>query len=431
MWLTVLLLLALGLACSTKATAAPTVDQSFGSGGFVHPTVFPRNKKAQTARDVAFQSDGKIVVPMTLPIPYGHRARRPVIRLNPDGTRDKSYGRDGVAWIRASGAPFITLRGAKTMPGDGTLIWGEYFFKDRYSPGGFFVAKVSASGVVDKSFGDRGSHRFTLNIPGNDTELVDVSPASDGGVIASINTFSLKHRRDTVRVTRLTPAGTIDKSFGTDGTKKLPLSRKTMLTGYARGVAVSGNSLYLSVDVKTGCMIRRYALSGTVPLDGGFGMSGRASAGPAVSGQAGSTCSGLGATSTGGLLVFGETGNEKSGPQGFVQRLKFDGSIDPVFGPNGFAALPTIQSVSRAVELSGGGVLASGGCGDVENFKGCLAVVDATGSSATSFGTAGTLTLGKYDFGTQLAAGMSSAAALIMNDSSKSYEQTHILKLAN
>lgn len=409
----------------SQAYAAPQIDPSFGKSGFAAPSVFPKNKKLQRTRGLAFQSDGKLVLPMTLPISFGHRSRRPVIRLNADGSRDRSYGKSGVAWVRASGAPFITLRGAKITPGDGTLIWGEYFFeKDRLDPDGIFVTKLSASGAVDRSFGDDGARRFSLHIPGHDTDLIDVSAAGDGGVVVSLETYSLKRERDTVRTTRLDSAGKIDRSFGKNGTKAFTFERRTSLAAVSSGVLVAGDSLYMSLSVKGNCVVHRYLLRGSVPLDPTFGTNGQAKLRRGCGG-------GISATATGGVLVYGERFEDKTGPSGSVQRLRAEGTLDATFGRGGSVEIPSIDFAARAVELPGGGVLVSGWCAGAEAYYGCLSVVDASGVPTVSFGKSGTMKLAKYVFGAQLAAGGASVAALLENDVSTAPAPTQIIKFTN
>lgn len=414
---------------TSSASAVPAIDQSFGSRGFVTPSVFPKKKKDQTARGVAIQSDGRVVVPMTLPISYGHRSRRPVIRLNADGTRDRSYGHKGVAWVRAGGAPFITLRGAKSFPGDGTLIWGEYYFDGGYDPAGVFVTKLSPNGKVDRKFGDQGSRRFSMKYAGIDTEFIDASPTADGGVSVSITTYSLKRENETIRTTKLNVDGAVDRSFGVNGTRTFRLDRKTFLAGYAGGVLINGGSLYMAIYARGGCIVRRYVLAGSVPPDQTFGLGGQVKTGVVGMQNAALHCGGLIATSSGGVLVHGSTNTSSKGPNGYLQRLNPDGSVDLSLGPGGVAVVPELDVVARAIELPGGSVLMAGDCGDIESFSGCLRIVDAAGAPVESFGKAGTMEIGKYDFASQLAASGTSAVALIERDEERSNAKIQLLKL--
>ncbi|MBJ7459760.1 MAG: hypothetical protein JHD02_11265 [Thermoleophilaceae bacterium] len=407
------------------AAATPALDQAFGDGGFVTPTVFPHRKKFQTARAVALQSDGKTVVPMTLPFAHGQRARRPVIRLNTDGSRDRTYGSKGVAWVRAGGAPFITLRGAKTYADDSTLIWGEYSFSAQGEADGFFVARLSAQGVQDKKFGDRGARRFSLDIPGNDTDLVDVSPAADGGVIVAYNTYSLSRARDTLRIARLSPDGSIVRSFGTNGTKSVAIDTRLDLGGFS----VSRDSAYLLLHKNSDCFVRRFDLAGGGAQDLTYGVGGDARISGVESAAQESYCIGMSSSESGAVVVHGEYFVEGARHSGFVSRLQPDGSPDASFGSSGLATVESLENAYRSAALPDRGVILGGACKS-KTRNGCVAVLDQSGVSVASFGRAGVLDVGKWVGPVQLTASGNAAAVLLLDEDTRSYAQTRIVKLS-
>jgi uncharacterized delta-60 repeat protein len=382
------------------AGAAVTVDSAFGHRGVLVPRLYPKSKYNEEARGVAVQADGKMIVPFALSFSYGHRERRPLVRFNADGTRDSTYGHKGVAWLRAGGAPYLTIRGVTTAADESTLVWGEYGFKSLADYEGSFVAQVSRDGVVDKSFGSSGAARFRFTR--NEGELMDVSPATDGGVIVSYLTYSHK-KRYRLKIARLSPGGSRDRRFGANGTRVIRARNDELVND----VAVSGNSAFvlLSRAGQKRCAVRKYELAGAVSLDASFGRGGTAVAGvvPALTGDR--YCETLTTTAAGGVLIAGgeltqgeavaaanappELPPEFTIPKdpepqpGFVQRLTAAGNPDLAFGSGGAIVFESGSDLPLLLELPGGGVLTN--TGDSSQFP-WLSAFDASGARLPSFG---------------------------------------------
>ncbi|MGH2959614.1 MAG: hypothetical protein ACRDKE_08415 [Solirubrobacterales bacterium] len=428
MWLTVLIAFScLLLLCAGTATAAPTLDKSFGKDGFASPSVFPHGKTSQMVRGVAIQSDGKLVVASTLGFKYGHRERRPLIRLNTDGSRDRTYGYKGVAWIRAAGAAHVTLYGVKTLPDDGTLVWGGYRFtepRSYWEDDGYFLAKLDSEGVVDKQFGTNGARRFSLDLPRHDSELLDIGVTGDGGVLATSTTYSLKSGQEKLRMTRFLPDGSVDRTFARNGTRTLPLDYKSV----HHTVAVGGSFAYLLVALSDKCFVRRFNLLAGGVDDTSYGISGVATVG--VTGAKGSTsfCLGLNVSPTGIAQIHGAFREEDSEERGFVERRKSDGSSDEGFGRGGIAKFKTLGTVGDAVIAPGGGVIASGYC-RFDNV--CLAALDPAGQPAHVFGARSFLDLGPSRSVEFLTANATSVAGVLDDYGSEDLPSSKIVRLTN
>jgi uncharacterized delta-60 repeat protein len=387
-------------ALAPGAGASPTVDSAFGHRGVLTPKLYPRAKYYEEARGVAVQADGKIVVPFALAFSYGHRERRPLARFNADGTRDSSYGHKGVAWVRAGRAPYITIRGVTTAADESTFVWGDYSYRSLAEYEGTFIAHVGRDGAVDKSFGVNGAARFSFNE--YEGELLDMSSSPAGGVVVSYLTYSHR-KRYRLRITRLTPDGSRDRSFGINGTREIHVRKDAQVSD----VAVAGNSAFvlLKRSSQNRCAVSKYVLAGAVPLDPAFGQAGTAVAGvvPAVTGDV--YCETMVATAAGGVLVAGgeviegEAYASGKAPTAFparatvpfdpppepayIQRLTAAGSPDLSFGTGGAITFASPSDLPLLLELPGGGVLAN--TGDSKQFP-WLAAFDPSGTRLPSFG---------------------------------------------
>jgi uncharacterized delta-60 repeat protein len=174
-----------------------SVDTSFGAGGLATAGSF-YYWEAPTARSVAIESDGKIVVGGTA------AAQFVLARFNPDGTLDGSFGSGGIA------RPAYGYAYAIALQSDGKIIEGGQ------DPSGFEVelARVNSDGALDSSFGSGGTAttNFIPNAYYAAAEAIQIQPdgkiVTAGSAYGNITYFALN---------RFNADGTVDSSFGTGG----------------------------------------------------------------------------------------------------------------------------------------------------------------------------------------------------------------------
>src|SRR5262249_34870090 len=126
-------------------------DNSFGSNGVVSTDFSRRNERAQA---VALQPDGKIVVAGSSGVmtPNGYDSRVALARYLPSGALDRSFGKQGTVLTSiGQGAAASTL----AILGDGRMLVAGWTIG---SSGGqnFLLARYTSGGSLDSTFGSKG-----------------------------------------------------------------------------------------------------------------------------------------------------------------------------------------------------------------------------------------------------------------------------------
>jgi len=134
-----------------------SLDTNFGDGGSTNPFA-PSNQPASSAGAMAVLPDGRILVGTAVPCGAA------LVRLNPNGSLDSSFGSSGIASVCApagfglSGGPFLVQPDGKILLG-GTASQVNY----RSSIFQTFLARFNADGSLDNTFGTNGS----INVKGS------------------------------------------------------------------------------------------------------------------------------------------------------------------------------------------------------------------------------------------------------------------------
>lgn len=195
-----------------------SLDPDFGRGGMVE---HPVSNDADLVNDIALQPDGRILAVGGARVGKGSD-RVAVLRLMPNGQLDQAFGKRGVRLLEldsaaaanacrglCGGASSVAvmsdgriLLGAETAPVDGTSVWRSW------------VVRLQADGSLDRQFGVDGKVEvFTSrdDLTGSTHIVLQGSRVVAGGgynVSAPEGRFAL---------TRLTPEGLTDRSFGRGG----------------------------------------------------------------------------------------------------------------------------------------------------------------------------------------------------------------------
>lgn len=127
-------------------------------------------------------------------------------QLNADGTRDTSFGNNGLLTLQAGG-PYLFLENIALLADGSVLVQGALHGQNSLS-------HYTASGALDTDFGDNGVVALTDLA----SYRADVAVQADGKiVIAGATSF------DHFAVLRLNADGTSDTSFGNDGLASVDL----------------------------------------------------------------------------------------------------------------------------------------------------------------------------------------------------------------
>ena len=257
---------------------------------------------------MALQPDHKIIVVGSPYLALGNCFI--TVRLNDDGSMDKSFGIRGVvATMLEPGAneeAFTTV-----LQPDGKILVGGY------SNGKFGLIRYSAGGRLDSSFATGG---IALTVVGVSGKGSDLALQEDGKILMTGSGDNL------FTTVRYMPDGTLDPSFGDSGIVKTSTGNLSSASAIALQndgkIVVAGSSFY---DIA----VIRYKTDGTV--DSAFGVHGLITT---PMGFTSPPVPDIVIQDDGKIVVAGGTYyNDVS-----LARYNTDGTPDLTFGKNGIAA---------------------------------------------------------------------------------------------
>ena len=369
------------VAWATVAAAAPgDLDTSFATGGIFTSTFGAGNGAGVDG--VAVQPDGSIVLagfsaPADQQSIADESSNLVVARLTPAGVLDTTFGTGGIVTSGLGG-----VGGAVRVKVDSAgrlVVLADALQINTDSSGEPIglssetstVFRFTASGAVDQSFGSGGATVLTSDpLMEGDGLALD----STGRIlVAGIEGASLSVKPSSF-VSRLTPEGAPDQTFGTGGTLQV-----TRVEG-ATDIAMKPDGDAVVSATAAGHL----AVIGVTPqggLDASFGNNGIATR---AGGVGADETDGIAVQPDGRILVVG-----LSGSQPIVARFGTDGTPDPTFGVDGAVnvnAPGTSIFAARGIAVDSNGDIVIGGQADGDLAAARLL---PSGQRDPSFGTDG------------------------------------------
>jgi uncharacterized delta-60 repeat protein len=323
-----------------RYTPDGALDSSFGSGGMVTLAFAGTNGGAQAV--VVQPVDGKIVVVGSANQSTGKKsytALPVVVRLNPDGSLDGTFGSGGTAWVSLGGIGYFN---SVALQADGRII---------VAGGWSVVSRLMTNGALDTTFNGSGS--YVRSTPGwFDAVTIQKVAEQERIVVAGGVLDSLSHPIGAVW--RLDSAGYLDTSFGASGVVTTSFHDEDGLyhsdvfedvaVDSSNRIVAAGSTVVLESNrplvEQSWLALARYSPDGAP--DPTFGSAGRVLA------------SSYEAYDVGQVLViqpddkvvvagysnnFGADGNTVDYKAG-VWRFNSDGTVDQSFGPGGWGWVP-------------------------------------------------------------------------------------------
>lgn len=372
----------------------PTVgmlDPTFGSGGVAATSV---GIKHSYANAVVVQPDGKIIA-----AGYASGSQTgqdfALVRYNPDGSRDTSFGTNGVVTTDFSKRD-DRIEAVALLP-DGKILvaggsqsyksfkWDNQVVLARYLPNGALDTSFGKLGTVMTSFGSaaknassQGARASTLAIQG------------DGRIVVGGWAINASSGQDFL-LARYTASGSLDKTFGTGGSVTTDILGsadhvyKMVIQGDGKLVVVGDGTYKLT--------LARYSPTGS--LDPTFGSGGVVTSSLMIVG------SDLALTANGKLVVAGvywhDGGDGTYGARTAVARFNANGSTDAGFGQGGLTVMAVGEygnAPHLVIDAVGRIVVAADTFGPSDsngkiNFDFAVGRLNADGSPDLSFGTGG------------------------------------------
>lgn len=217
----------------------PYADSTLNGLGVKALDLFPFFDPA----DVIVQPDGKILVAGYGYANVGDKFDGILYRLNADGTFDQSFGGEGFVVVDVDGGQ-DALFDIELLPDNKILVLLESAYRT-------ILIRLLSNGSMDTSFGNEG---FNF-VPTAEYEYCSKMLLQADGKILILSDLASPTAYSIVTVRRCNPDGSLDESYGTNGTVKLviDLSKhfyrpvgclqsdgKLVVTGYFGSMAGSG-----------------------------------------------------------------------------------------------------------------------------------------------------------------------------------------------
>jgi uncharacterized delta-60 repeat protein len=368
--------------------SAGELDQAFGEGGKV-TTDLGRDEMATA---VAVQNDGRIVVVGAL-WTKKNGVDFALVRYNYDGSRDSSFGLNGVAGLDFNGG-YDFAHGVAIQPDGKLVVAGEV-------DGAFAVARFNSDGSLDMSFGAEGTVTTKFFDMSDPAFAVALQP--DGKIVLGGYAFSsIGDSLYDFALARYTSNGSLDASFG-DGGKVVTDFAKGIDILYALAVQEDGKILAAGFaesgerSVSRDFAVARYNADGS--LDSSFGADGRVTTD--IFGERDEAYA-LALTPDEKVIVAGYGGEGVAAKDFALVQYGGDGSLDASFGSQGKVTTDFFGEMDSAfgVAIQENGKVAVAGyaltSSAMESRDFALARYNANGTPDTAFGEDGKVST---DFG--------------------------------
>jgi uncharacterized delta-60 repeat protein len=199
-----------------------SLDQTFGTNGSVQTTF---GDSAAEGNDLVLQTDGKIiVVGFTGAGSYSSLNNYALVRFNPDGSLDQTFGNGG----KIKSASGVATSAALQV--DGKLVVGGTY--DTGSVHRFMLARYDSNGALDGTFGASGV--VTTAIGNGDAFSFGVGLLSDGRIVQAGYSETTQDHDFTLAC--YDPNGTLDPAFGNGGVSVADFSGGTDDIAYTLAV---------------------------------------------------------------------------------------------------------------------------------------------------------------------------------------------------
>ena len=359
-----------------------SLDNTFGTNGLVSTFISGGDSTNDRAYSVAIQPDGKIVVAgYSNDTTYSAFA---VARFNSNGTLDNTFGTKGSMRTFISGGGVGDLGRSVLIQPNGKIVvvgmsaitissGGIIFATGFYDLG---VARFNSDGKMDNTFGTNGTTSVTAIGDPYDYNSFSCALQPDGKIVVAGSSISFDDVSNVpFKVARLNSNGTLDNTFGVNGTSGTYISGGDSTDDVCNSVSIqpdgkivmagySGRaSLTLISDIAFA--VARFDSNGT--KDSTFGTNGTVRAYIIGSDSISDRAYSAAIQSDGKIVVGGGSSSGLLGQSSFaIARFDSNGTKDSTFGTNGtvtttFGSDINVSDAAMSIALQTDGKILAGG----------------------------------------------------------------------
>lgn len=190
----------------SKHLANGDLDLNFGNNGIITDTI---GNSGTIISNIAIQEDGKIVAVGRTQNSSGFVVL--LLRFNPDGSYDESFGESGIVSIQISTS---TLPSSLSILPDGKIIVAVSVYDGVGSQ--FCLLKFTSTGILDESFGSNGVVISSVS-PYLASLTHEMAVTNEGKIIVVGSTFTSSMEVRAI-IVRYESNGNLDVTFGNAGT---------------------------------------------------------------------------------------------------------------------------------------------------------------------------------------------------------------------
>ncbi|HEY7986383.1 MAG TPA: cadherin-like domain-containing protein, partial [Methylophilaceae bacterium] len=356
-----------------------TLDHSFGVNGVAITNTLIGTGDSSIANAIVLQADGKIVIAGTS-ITSGGSSEFAVARYNTDGTLDTSFDSDGKVTTTLGASAFDDVANSAVIQADGKIVVAGYSL-DTNLNFEFALVRYNTDGSLDTTFDSDG--KVTTAIGSSHSQAGSVTLQADGKILVA--GYSTIGTTQDFTLVRYNTNGSLDTTFDGDGKVVIALGAGTgdspahSVTVQADGKILVGGSSWNGSNYDFALL--RFNADGS--LDTSFDGDGK------VITDFGATEGGLAVQvqSNGKILLAGNsgTGNDRSFA---IVRYNADGSLDTTFDGDGKvttnigAGNDTIYSLAVQPD---GKIIVTGKSSGINSLDFTVARYNSDGTLDTSF----------------------------------------------
>lgn len=208
-----------------------------------------------------FLPDNKVLIAYSIPMSYPYSSPAfGIRRFNSDGTLDTSFATNGIAtYTSLSYSDRFDVYSVKIQSDGKIVIAGQTYqvggFAYYYN---FFVFRFNTDGTKDTTFGTDGLVKYSLNITSQFRErFIDLAIDTNNKIVAiGYTTADIDGKNDAVAF-RFLPNGTLDSSFANNGILRLTL----VDSDYFNHIYILGDESMLVTGATTSGTVQNVTLS--------------------------------------------------------------------------------------------------------------------------------------------------------------------------